>query len=499
MPSSKRYSRATALLTRRSIDHSLSRPLSSMLLIRSILRSSTSPIVSRRPSHQALLSHSQLPARTLFTMPPKAAKRKSTSPPQASGAATKRAKTSNDLRQPHPLAEEAEKHGIVLRKYYPHEMSNARARAYNDDKIPRPMEELVSALEDTSEHRKSVEVKDSVVHWFKMDLRHTDNKSLALAGEKASEAGVPLICVYIVSPQDFEAHLTSPVRVDFMLRTLEVLRDDLAKLDIPLYVETVAKRKAIPDRILELMEEWGSRHLFANIEYEVDELRREAQMVRDLAENGKSFDVVHDSCIVAPGQLQSGAGRQYAVYTPWYRTWVAHVHDNLDLLELFDPPAKNPADARKKYKKLFECPVPEAPQNKGLSPEEKKRFRSLWPCGEHAAKDRLRKFCDDRVGNYHNKRNIPADEATSSISVHLASGTISARTCVRTARDSNRSKKLNSGNEGIQTWISEVAWRDFYKHVLVNWPFVWYAHLQPQSWKAKLRWPLFGTNSNDAA
>ncbi|EQK99639.1 hypothetical protein G6O67_007463 [Ophiocordyceps sinensis] len=405
-------------------------------------------------------------------MLPKAAKRKPTSPRQSNGAANKRSKTTNDLRQPHPLAEEAEKHGIVLRKYYPHEMSNARARAYNNDEIPRPMEELVSALEDTVEHRKSVEVKDSVIHWFKMDLRHTDNRSLALASEKAKEAGVPLICIYIVSPQDFEAHLTSPVRVDFTLRTLEVLRDDLARLDIPLYVETVAKRKGIPDRILELMEAWGSSHLFANIEYEVDELRREAKMVRDLSDNGKSFNVVHDSCIVPPGQLRSGSGRQYAVYTPWYRTWVAHVHDNLDLLELFDPPAQNPDSARKKCKKLFDCPIPEAPENKSLSPEEKKRFRSLWPCGEHAAKDRLHKFCDDRVGNYHNKRNIPGDEATSSISVHLASGTISARTCVRTARDGNTSKKLNGGNEGVQTWISEVAWRDFYKHVLVNWPFV---------------------------
>lgn len=416
-------------------------------------------------------------------MAPKAAKRKSTSPPQANGGDAKRSRTSNDLRQPHPLADEAERHGIVLRKYYPHEMSNARARAYNDE-ILRPIEELVAALEDTAQSRKAVRVKHSVVHWFKMDLRLADNKALALAAEKAAAAGVPLIGLYIVSPQDFEAHLTSPVRVDFMLRTLEVLRDDLAKLDIPLHVETVAVRRRIPDRVLELMEEWGSSHLFANVEYEVDELRREAQMVRDLSENDKAFDVVHDSCIVPPGQLRSGSGRQYAVYTPWYRSWVAHIHDNLDLLELFDPPAKNPDGARKRYKKLFDCPVPEAPEAKRLNPEEKKRFRSLWPCGEHAAKDRLHKFCDGAIANYHNKRNLPADEATSSLSVHLASGTISARTCVRTARDANRSKKLNAGSEGIQTWISEVAWRDFYKHVLVNWPFVWYVS-RPRPWRLR--------------
>ncbi|KAK7403894.1 DNA photolyase phr1 [Neonectria punicea] len=404
-------------------------------------------------------------------------KRKSTTPPESNGAAKKtktvdRSKFTEVLRQPHHFAQEAEEHGIVLRKYYPPEMSNARARAYRNNEIPRPIELLISALEETAQERKRVEPKDAVVHWFKMDLRHTDNKALALASNKALELGIPLICMYIVSPEDFEAHLRSPVRVDFMLRTLEVLQNDLAKLDIPLYVDTVENRKKIPERILELMDAWGANHLFANMEYEVDELRREAAMVRDLAENGKSFEVVHDACVVFPGSLQTGTGKQYAVYSPWYRSWIAHVHDNLDLLDLFEPPAKNPENTRKLFKKLFDVPIPDAPPSKALTEEEKKKFHALWPCGEHEAKERLNKFCEERVGGYHDNRNIPSGNGTSCLSVHLASGTISARTCVRTARDRNKTKKLNGGNDGIQTWISEVAWRDFYRHVLVNWPYV---------------------------
>ncbi|KAG6203982.1 hypothetical protein E4U35_003846 [Claviceps purpurea] len=407
-------------------------------------------------------------------MPPKSTKRKSKSPPVANGDNAKRAKTSNgtSLREPHHRAGEAEKHGIVLRKYYPPEMNNERARAYNKNELPRPIEDLISALEDTAEMRKTVKVKDAVVHWFKRDLRCNDNRALALASEKAKEAGVPLICMYIVSPQDFEAHLTAPIRVDFELRTLEILKQDLAKLDIPLYVETVDKRKNIPNRISELLEQWGSRHLFANMEYEVDELRREASMVRALSENGKALEVVHDSCVVPPGELKTGTGNQYAVYSPWFRTWVAHVHANLDLLELFEPPHKNPGSTRKQFKDLFECSIPEAPPNKQLGEDEKKRFHSLWPAGEHAAQERLQKFCDDSVANYSDRRNIPSAECTSCLSVHLASGTLSSRTCVRTARDRNNTKKLDGGNEGIRVWISEVAWRDFYKHVLVHWPYV---------------------------
>lgn len=193
---------------------------------------------------------------------------------------------SNPLREPHPFSAEAEDNGIVLRKYYPHEMSNARAQAYNNNEIPRPIEQLTAALKQTSEARKKIKVKNAVVHWFKMDLRITDNRALWEASEKARGAGVPLICIYMVSPQDFEAHLTAPVRVDFTMRTLRVLKKDLAALDIPLYVETVGKRKEIPNRILDFMEEWGASHLFANMEYEVDELRREAKMVRMCADRG---------------------------------------------------------------------------------------------------------------------------------------------------------------------------------------------------------------------
>ncbi|CAN8101181.1 unnamed protein product [Discula destructiva] len=389
----------------------------------------------------------------------------------ALGTASKKSKGAS-LSDPHPLYKDAEEHGIVLRKFYPHEMSNARALAYNENRLPRPMELVQAAQRETTTARKNTAVRDAVVHWFKMDLRTTDNRALSMASAKAKEAGVPLIALYVVSPLDWEAHLTGAIRVDFTLRTLEVLKADLAKLDIPLHIETVERRKDVPSRIASLMEEWGASHLFANLEYEVDELRREAKMVRMLAEQGKAFELVHDTCVVPPGNLKSGAGRQYAVYSPWYRAWMAHIHSNLDLLEESDPPAKNPDSARTKFGMLFDSQVPEAPASKKLSADDAKKHRSLWPAGEHEAHKRLSKFCEEMINSYAAKRNFPADNGTSSLSVHLASGTLSARACVRTARNHNSTKKLDGGSQGIQTWISEVAWRDFYKHVLVNWPYV---------------------------
>jgi deoxyribodipyrimidine photo-lyase len=445
------------------------------------LRHTTSKSFTRKPqsfSPELRISKKMSTTAVLPTLPKKAVtnvKRKAVELAEPITTATKKSKLNpftDPLREPHPKAQEAEENGIVLRKYYPPEMSIARALAYKNNEIPRPIELLNTALSETKAERERIAVKDSVVHWFKCDLRTKDNKSLHLASEKAKEMGVPLITMYIVSPQDFEAHLTAPVRVDFILRTLEVMRADLAQLDIPLYVETVEKRKRIPARILELLEEWGASHLFANVEYEVDELRREASLVRACLEKEIAMDVVPDTCVVSPGELASGTGNQYAVYSPWFRAWVAYIHKHSEMLNLFDAPGRNPESARRKFADLFESKIPSAPPNKQLTEEEKKRFRSMWPPGEHEAHERLKRFCDIRIGEYSELRNFPAKGAPSSLSVHLASGTLSSRTCVRTARDHNTTKKLDGGIQGIQTWISEVAWRDFYKHVMAHWPYV---------------------------
>lgn len=58
------------------------------------------------------------------------------------------------------------------------------------------------------------------------------------------------------------------------------------------------------------------------------------------------------------------------------------------------------------------------------------------------------------------------------LSPHFAAGTLSARTALSHARAKN-SGRLSGGQEGLDMWISEVAWRDFYKHVLCAFPHIW--------------------------
>ncbi|ETI27071.1 hypothetical protein G647_09753 [Cladophialophora carrionii CBS 160.54] len=365
------------------------------------------------------------------------------------------------------------KYGIVLRRFYPPEMVNERALAYSAGKIERPVETLEKAISETQVQRDSILPGKCVVHWFKCDTRTMDNRALHLASETARKHNLPLLCFYLISPQDFEAHLTAPIRVDFILRNLQKLKEDLSELDIPLYVETVKRRRELPSRLIELCTNWGANHVFCNAEYEVDELRREATLTRSCLEKGISFNVVHDTCVVQPGCLKSGAGGALSVYSPWHRKWCAYLNEHSGQLDAFPSPEKNPPATRQAYPELFACGIPEAPKSKQLSEEEKTRFQAMWPAGEHEARARLRKFILERILKYHENRNLPGGNATSNLSAHLAAGTLAARTVVREARDAAPSKRLTDDRkQGHSMWIGEVAWRDFYRHVLCHWPYI---------------------------
>lgn len=51
-----------------------------------------------------------------------------------------------------------------------------------------------------------------------------DNRGLSQASNQAQEEGVPLLVLFVISPQDFIAHDTGTRKIDFMLRNLHILK-----------------------------------------------------------------------------------------------------------------------------------------------------------------------------------------------------------------------------------------------------------------------------------
>jgi deoxyribodipyrimidine photo-lyase len=110
-----------------------------------------------------------------------------------------------------------------------------------------------------------------------------------------------------------EGPLTSYHFVPTLTRV--TLQEELGKLSIPLYTASHTPRKTLPDEVIKLARKWGAARLYANIEYEIDELRRDLRIVHLATMGNIRAEFFSDRCVVEPGALATKTGNQYAVGT----------------------------------------------------------------------------------------------------------------------------------------------------------------------------------------
>ena len=84
-------------------------------------------------------------------------------------------------------------------------------------------------------------------------------------------------------------------------------------MNIPLYTVTHSPRMTLTSRIMSIMSEVKATQLFANVEHEVDELRRDIQVCKLAKEAKVTANFVHDKCIITPGVVTSKQGKTYTV------------------------------------------------------------------------------------------------------------------------------------------------------------------------------------------
>ncbi|KAI0774202.1 DNA photolyase, FAD-binding/Cryptochrome [Fomes fomentarius] len=386
-------------------------------------------------------------------------------------------------------------------KFNPNKIATAKNAARVD--VDPPLFQLLNAT-----IRKDIERPpkgECVVYWMRMeDLRIRDNRAISHASAQAQQDGVPLIVLHVLSPQDYLAHDRSPRRIDFTLRNLQVIQSELAKLDIPLYTVSHSPRTKIPAFVVDLLREWKASHLFANIEYEVDEIRRDIAVTKLANMQGNTVcEFVHDKCIVAPGDVRTKDGRGYTVYSPFLRAWKAVLDRAVsNHIGEAESPKANVSSVRSHqvFGKLFDVEVPDNVEGFTMNPEERKRISTYWPAGGDAAHEMLRRFLhtaarashlgavdpldegvkdvkdsarQSRLAKYKDQRDLLTADTTSRMSPYLAAGIISIRACIRDALAASGKKSVDINREtGVGRWIQELAWRDFYTHILALYPRV---------------------------
>lgn len=325
-----------------------------------------------------------------------------------------------------------------------------------------------SVIVEEGKRAKSGRAHRSLV-WFRSDLRCKDNRALSQA---LSYTGTPdgVLAVYIVSKDEWIRHDWGAVKVDFIRRNLKVLQESLEKqFNLPFLILEIDSFAQVPDELAKFALEKDVSVVWFNNEPEWDESRRDEEVEKRLSESNIHCRRFEEQCIVNPGLVLTKESKPYSVFTPFKNTWLAYIEFNPIILES-DPIKQEPLEIKScDVDKVFER-LPKELQFQDV--ELKERISELWPAGEVEAHKRLDDFAKLRIRNYKESRDFPyLNNGTSSLSPYLAIGVISARTCFLRAKSENHGK-ISSGSEGICVWISELCWRDFYRHILNHFPRV---------------------------
>jgi deoxyribodipyrimidine photo-lyase len=310
------------------------------------------------------------------------------------------------------------------------------------------------------------------VMWFREDLRTIDNKALHQAARQCTDG---IVAIYILDPAMWKRHDVAPCRVNFLLRGVTKLKENLAKLNIPLLVVPAEAKTNIAQLMLKLITELKAQALYFNRQYEYNEATRDQAVQKLLEKNSVEVFAFDDQVIFAPGTIKNLQGNDYQVFTAYKHAWLKKFRED----NIKSVPAP-------KAQKHITLPLKSLAIPESLAGFDSSVDPTLWPIGQEAAIRRLHKFIDAGLYQYHEARDFPAIDGTSKLSPYLAAGMISPRQCFLSALDANNNE-LDTGNPGATTWLGELIWREFYKHILIAAPRV-SMHKAYQEKTDKIRW-----------
>ncbi|QIO05492.1 cryptochrome/photolyase family protein [Acinetobacter shaoyimingii] len=314
--------------------------------------------------------------------------------------------------------------------------------------------------------------------WFRQDLRIEDHTALWHATNSGQT-----IALVILSPEQWKLHDDAPIKIDFYLRQLKALKRQLQKLNIPLIVQTIQLWQDVPQCISSLCESLNIENVHANIEAGFNERLRDENVEKQLHLNGKQVHFYHDRTIFSLGSIRNQSNLPYQVFGAFKKKCYEQLSISLPIL--FDTP--NP-QARIKLEELTSYSTV-IPQIEDIYPDTVLSERK-WKVSEAHTLELLDDFIENRLVHYHEQRDFPNIQGTSQLSAYLNMGIISIRQCLHALFREQLGHFLIQ-HQSQQTWLDELLWREFYQHILFDFPQVSkHCPFKPQTDKIQWRQDL---------
>ena len=289
--------------------------------------------------------------------------------------------------------------------------------------------------------------------WFRRSLRVEDNRALAEAVKNAEQ----VIPVFVLDPAILSHPSTGPTRTQFLFESLASLNDELKARGSRLII-----RYGKPtEELLRLARECGATSLYFGRDYEPYSRERDKKVTDELSAQGIAVHTTSDHLLTEPGDVMSQAGTPYTVFTPYKRVW-------------WQVGQEAPQHAPKTIKTphdLHSEPLPSIAQ----IPVGGGNFAQS-PCvhgGEAEAIRLLEAFVASKVETYDKGREMPAAEGTSRLSAFLRMGVVSPRVVMAKVQAAKQ-RAISERRDilGLDTFVNELAWRDFYYQILWHFPHV---------------------------
>ncbi len=283
---------------------------------------------------------------------------------------------------------------------------------------------------------------DTVIHWFRRDLRLTDNTALHQARQCARQ----VVPVYVTSGWTKEHRWTGPNRQAFLCGCLESLEKNIREANGRL----IFRRGRADEALAKLIDDCGAGAIFLNRDPDPYGIAMEASLRELCAEKGIAFRSFKDVVLHEKDEVLTQSGTPYRVFTPYGNNWKnRRAPEPVPRVRDLSPASKVSSDDRPTLD-TWKLPSPAA---------------GVVDPGERAARQRLATALRWRIPDYDKTRDTPGDDTTSRLSQDLRFGLVSVREIVAKTRDLG-------GGKGAGTFLNEIAWRDFYMAILGHFPDV---------------------------
>ncbi len=309
----------------------------------------------------------------------------------------------------------------------------------------------------------------TIIHWFRRDLRLDDNTALYAAAHASGGMVVPVF-VLDATLLDPQGRFTGAARVQFLFDALRDLAHALQQQGSRLVLRRGDPLVVVPA----LAQQCAADAVYWNRDYSPYAMRRDTAVAAQLQQMGVQAQSFKDAVISEYTELTTKTGSPYTVYTPYARQWRQRLAEQ--------PPTSQPAPQ-------LVLPADHLPATEPLPTLDALGLHTnqrLPAGGAAAGQALLRQFVDPaqpaNICTYAEQRDRPDLAGTSRLSPHLRLGTVSVRRCVQAAQRvlASRPPDDSAAAAGVQTWISELAWRDFYVQILAHYPHVLRRAFRPQ-------------------